>query len=394
MLIDSSRIKNVQDPIIPMLGKWISSSPNTISLAQGMVHYNPPQQSMEYLQKNLSNPQLSKYNIIEGIPELSKAIASKLESMNSIHLKNGINKTFVCAGANMAFFNVILAITNPGDEVIILSPYYFNYEMAINIAGCKAVIVPADENYQPSPTLIKGAITDKTQAVITISPNNPTGVIYKRELLEEINAICKKNNIFHISDEAYEYFIYDDEKHFSPGAITDSENHTISIFSLSKTYGMAGWRIGYCAYPEYLDTAIKKVQDTDLICAPIASQYLAADAINTGSKHINDYIKEMEETRNIVMTQLSLKLKNKIEFSHSNGAFYIFMRVKTSMSCIELTKKLISEYKIAVVPGITFGMNNGCYLRLAFGALKKSTVTEGIERFINGITDLCCQVLI
>jgi aspartate/methionine/tyrosine aminotransferase len=387
MLNDSTRIVNIQKPIIPLLAEWISESPGTISLAQGIVHYPPPNSSFEFLKNNLKNSVLNKYNIIEGIPELSRQISKKLNRDNSILLKKGVNKTFVSAGANMAFFNIIFSITNPGDEIIILSPFYFNYEMAIQIADCKAVIVTTDNNYQPIPEKIKNAITPKTQAIVTISPNNPTGVIYKKELLTEINNICKEENIFHISDEAYEYFMYDNKEHFSPASLKDSEKHTISIFSLSKTYGMAGWRIGYCVYPEFLDTSVKKVQDTNLICAPVASQYLASDAIKTGMQLISPYIKEIEEVKNIVIQKLNL-LGNKISFIKPNGAFFVFIKINTKISCIELTKELISKYKIAVVPGFTFGMNNGCYLRLAFGALNKQTVSEGIDRFVKGINDL------
>jgi aspartate/methionine/tyrosine aminotransferase len=386
MLEDSTRIRNIQKPIIPLLAKWISESPGTISLAQGIVHYPPPNSSFEYLKNKLTNPLINKYNIIEGIPELSEQITKKLKRDNSIILKKDVNRTFVSAGANMAFFNIIFSITNPGDEIIILSPFYFNYEMAIQIAGCKAVIVPTDSNYQPVPELIERAITSKTQAVVSISPNNPTGVIYKKELLIEINNICREKKIFHISDEAYEYFTYDNNKHFSPASLENSEKHTISIFSLSKTYGMAGWRIGYCVYPDFLDTSVKKVQDTDLICAPTASQYLASEAMRTGTRFISPYIKEIEEVRNIVIQKLNT-LGNNFSFVKPNGAFYVFIKINTKKSCIELTKELISKYKVAVVPGFTFGMNYDCYLRLAFGALSKQTVTEGIDRFINGIND-------
>ena len=387
MLKDSIRIGNIQKPIIPLLAKWISESPGTISLAQGMVHYPPPSSSFDYLKDNLNNPTINKYNVIEGIPELSEQIATKLNSYNSISIVEGVNKTFVSAGANMAFFNIIFSITNPDDEIIILSPYYFNYEMAIQIAGCKVVSVPTNNSYQPDLNSIKHAITPKTQAIVTISPNNPTGVIYKKELLVEINNLCKENSIFHISDEAYEYFTYNNKKHFSPASLKDSASHTISIFSLSKTFGMAGWRIGYCAYPDFLDTSIKKVQDTDLICAPIVSQYLASSAMKTGTNFISPYIKELEDIKNNVIQRLN-GLNDKISFTKPDGAFYIFIKINTNKACIDLTKELISKYKVAVVPGATFGMNKGCYLRLAFGALNKQTVTEGINRFVSGITNL------
>ena len=150
---------------------------------------------------------------------------------------------------------------------------------------------------------------------------------------------------------------------------------------------MAGWRIGYCAYPDFLDSSIKKVQDTDLICAPIPSQYLASSAMKTGTNFIFPYIKELEDIKNNFIQRLN-GLNDKISFTKPDGAFYIFIKINTNKACIDLTKELISKYKVAVVPGATFGMNKGCYLRLAFGALNKQTVTEGINRFVTGITNL------
>jgi len=209
---------------------------------------------------------------------LIERIKEKLERENHIKVTSK-NRICVTGGANLGFINALLSIASRGDEIILFAPYYFNYEMAIRMVDCVPVVVPTDDNYQISFEYLKNAITPRTRAIVTISPNNPSGVVYKEQDLRTVNRICKENNIFHISDEAYEYFVYDNTKHFSSGSIPEAENHTISLYSLSKAYGFASWRIGYMVYPAILHQAIQKVQDTILICPPVISQYSAIGAL-------------------------------------------------------------------------------------------------------------------
>ncbi len=210
-------------------------------------------------------------------------IATKLKTENGIELGNE-RQVIVTAGSNMGFLNAVLAITSPGDEVILQTPYYFNHEMAIAIAGCRAVPVSTDANYQLRLEAIQQAITERTRAIVTISPNNPTGVVYSEADLRAVNYLCTSRGIYHITDEAYEYFTYDDSKHFSAGAIPGSVDHTISLYSLSKAYGFASWRIGYVVVPIHLFDAMMKIQDTNVICPPVISQYAALGALQVGQR--------------------------------------------------------------------------------------------------------------
>jgi len=276
-----SRMQAVQSPIIPIVGELIRQHPGTISLGQGVVYYDPPPEAIAQIPQFLADPANHLYKANEGILSLLEAIATKLQSFNGIEI-NEHNSVVVTAGSNMAFMHAILAITSVGDEIILQTPYYFNHDMAITIAGCRPVFVPTDENYQLQPDAIAQAITERTRAVVTISPNNPTGVVYPEAALRTVNQLCRDRGIYHISDEAYEYFTYNGVPHISPGSLTGSNAHTISLFSLSKAYGFASWRIGYMVIPAHLSVAIKKVQDTILICPPVISQYAALGALQTG----------------------------------------------------------------------------------------------------------------
>ena len=382
-----SRMDRVQLPLIPVVNELIAHHPGTISLGQGVVNYPPPPQAIASLQSFLAQPNNHLYQAVTGIEPLVAAIATKLATENKIKISDK-NAVVVTAGSNMAFINAILAITQAGDEIILNTPYYFNHEMAITMANCRPVLVPTTSNYQLDLTAIAQAITPKTKAVVTISPNNPTGAVYSEASLKKVNELCGDRGIYHISDEAYEYFTYDGIQHTSPGAFSNSETHTISLFSLSKAYGFASWRIGYLVIPQHLLMPIKKVQDTNLICPPVISQYAAWGALQAGRSYCQQHLLEISQVRNIVLEQLQ-SISDICTTTPADGAFYIFLQVKTSLNDLELVKKLIEQYQVAVIPGSTFGIKTGCYLRIAYGSLQTATAKVGIERLIAGLKDIC-----
>ena len=382
----NSRMSAVQTPLIPVIGELIRQNPGTISLGQGVVSYAPPPKAIASITEFLASPANHKYQAVEGIPPLIKAIKTKLQVENQIAI-NQDNSIVVTAGSNMAFLNTIFAITSPGDEIILNTPYYFNHEMAITMASCQPVLVATDANYQLQPNAIAKAITPKAKAVVTISPNNPTGVVYSPAALAEVNQICREKGIYHLSDEAYEYFTYNGTKHLSPASFPDSKNHTISLFSLSKAYGFASWRIGYMVIPQHLLMPVKKAQDTNLICPPVVSQYAALGAIKTGVNYCQKYLPNIAFTREKILQELS-SIKNICTIAPTAGAFYLFLKIKIEIPDFELVKNLIETYKVAVLPGSTFGMKDGCYLRVAYGALEPETAVEAIQRLVRGLQEI------
>ncbi len=382
----TSRMNRVQSPIIPIVGQLIKDNPGTISLGQGVVYYPPPPEAIEGISQFLNQPHNHQYKSVQGIRPLITEIVTKLQKDNDINI-NKSRSIMVTAGANMAFMNAILAISHAGDEIILHTPYYFNHEMAIIMANCHPILVNTDDNYQLSLDKLKAAITSKTRAIVTISPNNPTGVVYAESSLREVNQLCREKGIYHISDEAYEYFTYDGIKHFSPGSIIESDTYTISLYSLSKAYGFASWRIGYMVIPNHLLEAVKKIQDTILICPPVISQYAALNALKIGKNYCQQHLQEINQVREIFLHHLQ-ELEDIVTLVPSEGAFYFFLKINTDMNDFELVKNLITNYKIAVLPGSTFGMRKGCYLRIAYGALQKETATTGIERLVQGLKHL------
>jgi aspartate/methionine/tyrosine aminotransferase len=376
----------VQSPIIPVVAEMIRQHPGTISLGQGVVYYGPPPQATEQISRFLADPENHKYKPVQGLPLLCEALEKKLKSENGIS-RSADNHLVVTAGGNMAFMNGVLAITDPGDEIILQTPYYFNHEMAITMAGCHPVLVDTDENYQLRPDAIQQAITPRTRAVVTISPNNPTGAVYPEAALRQVNEVCRKSGLYHIHDEAYEYFTYDGAVHFSPASVAGSAAHTLSLFSLSKAYGFASWRIGYMVVPDHLLVSVKKIQDTILICPPVISQYAAVGALGVGPEWCRERLRAVAEVRRFALQELA-SLSDRCEVPPAEGAFYFLLRLHTQRSPMELTERLIREHRVAVIPGSAFGVEKGCYLRVAYGALQKETAREGFGRLVKGLRSM------
>src|SRR5215813_11265704 len=286
MTQESLRLRTVQSPIIPVVGELIRNHPGVISLGQSVVSYPPPRQAFDQIAEFLADPELHKYQAVYGVPQLLELIEAKLRAENGIDVNaaNQRRRVVVTAGGNMAFINALMAVT---------------------MANCRAALVPTDKNYQPQPDLIAEAITEKTRAVVTISPNNPTGAVYSESSLREVNEVCRARGVYHIHDEAYEYFTYGGAKHFSPGSIEGSGGHTISLYSLSKAYGFASWRIGWMVIPEHLFDAVNKIQDTILICPPVVSQFAAIGAMRVGAGYCRAQVEGLASVREMVMGELA-----------------------------------------------------------------------------------------
>lgn len=380
----SRRLEAVQSPVIPLVGDLLRATPGAISLGQGIVHYGPPPEVVDALQAFHADPARNKYGPVEGHPALVEALRRKLDVENGCAV-GPERRIVVTAGGNMGFLNVVLAIADAGDEVILNVPYYFNHEMALVMTDVRPVLVPTDDDYQLRPDAIREKITPRTRAVVTISPNNPTGAVYPEAALREVNEICRKAGIYHIHDEAYEYFTYGTSP-FSPASIAAGAGHTISLYSLSKAYGFASWRIGYMVIPERLFAPIRKIQDTNVICPAVISQYAAIGALKAGPAYARGFLPGLSDVRQTAIRALGA-LAPKVIFPVTEGAFYFLLRLDSDVPPLRLVERLVREHKVAAIPGDAFGMK-GCSLRVAYGALEKATALEGLGRLARGLESL------
>jgi aspartate/methionine/tyrosine aminotransferase len=371
----------VQSPIIPIVGELIRTNSGTISLGQGMVSWGPPPAAIDAARQAAEEPASHRYGAVEGQHALLDVIRRKLQAENRLDLSG--TRVLVTAGSNMAFLSLVQALTEPGDEIVLPVPFYFNHEMAIRIADCVPVTVPTDRSYQVDPDAIARAITPRTRAVVTVSPNNPSGAVYPEATLRAVNALCAARGIVHVSDEAYEYFTYD-RPHFSAGSIPGAGAHTVSLYSLSKAYGFAGWRIGYMVVPEALNESLYKVQDTVLICPPIVCQAAARAALEVGRRWSQPLIETLADVRREVLGQFA-QVADLADVPAPGGAFYCLPRLRTALPAMTVMERLVREHKVAAIAGDTFGLTDGAYLRVSYGALSGELVEEGMRRLTEGL---------
>ena len=382
------RMEGVDTPIIPTIAALVRDNPGTISLGQGVVNYGPPAQAINALPGLMADGQLHKYQSVMGYPPLQDAIRHKLAQENGLALGSD-SLLMVTAGSNMAFLNCVMAVGDPGDEFILPMPFYFNQEMAIRMCGCVPVPVPTYADWSLDVEALAAAITPRTRAIITVSPNNPTGAVYAEADLTAVNALCAKAGIYHFSDEAYEYFTYEGVRHFSPGSLPGAAAHTLSFYSMSKNYGMASWRVGYVVFPADLAEVMNKVQDTNLICAPVPSQLLALEALKLGRPWVQPKVQALSDVRDTVYRALE-GLGGLATFPRTQGAFYVLMKLPGIDDALAFNRFMAEKHHVASIPGFAFGLNDTAqanYQRLSYGALDAGTVAQGVQRYVAAVKD-------
>mgnify|MGYP000944420278 CR=1 FL=1 len=379
------RIRAVADPIIPVLGALIDRHPGTLSLGQGMVAFGPPPDALARTGDALGDLAIHQYQQSDGLPSLVERFAEKLRREN--HTPLGGRRVIVAAGGNMAFLELMLVLLDPGDEVVFPAPYYFNYPMAVDMAGGRSVVAATDRDYQLDLEAIERAITPRTRAIVTISPNNPSGAVYPASVLRAVNALCADRGLYHVSDEVYEYFTFGDTPHYSPASEAGTEAHTIALYSMSKAYGMAGWRIGFMVVPEALYEPLLKVQDTNVVCPTIASQVLASHALDVGRAYCDAQVRPLRELRDRALARLR-DIGDACAVPPSEGALYLLPRVATDLDSMTVATRLVEDFGVAVVPGAAFGLTDGCYLRVAYGAVDPRELDEALARLTRGLAHI------
>ncbi len=329
---------------------------------------------------------LTRYTPASGIVELKKAICEKLHKENNLEYKPG--NIIVSSGAKHSIYNALMAILNPGDEVIVAVPYWVSYPELIKISGGSPVYIETKEENDFKFTIsdLDYVLTDNTKAIILNSPGNPTGSIYSEEELRAIADWAVKNNIFVISDEIYERLVYDGEKHISIASFNeDIKNLTIVINGMSKAYAMTGWRIGYTAAHEDIIKVMSNLQSHTTSNPCSMSQYASVEGLLGDQSSVEEMKKHFEERRNYMADTIN-SIKG-LSCRKPKGAFYIMVNYTqllgktikgiTINSSLDFAKLLLEEGKVAVIPGIAFGDDK--YIRLSY-ATSMENIKKGLDR--------------
>ncbi len=307
------------------------------------------------------------YSPNAGLPELREEIVKKLKRDNGVDAVAG--QIMVTVGAIEGLAAAVMALVDPGDEVILFSPTYSTHIRQVVIASGTPVPVPTieEEGFRLDIGAIKNAITPRTKAMMCCSPNNPTGTIIVEEQLRQLAEIALDNDLMIITDEAYEYFTYDGHKHFSLASFPELRKNVVSCFTFTKTYAMTGWRIGYLHADEELIPQITKAHIPFAICAPVVSQHAALAALKGPQDCVTAFREHYLATRNLMCERLD-GLGSLFDYQKPNGSYLMFPRIlaKEGKDSTTFCKRLLKEAHVSTTPGIAFGPTGEGHLRLSF----------------------------
>ena len=356
---------------------------DVLGFAAGEPDFNTPDTIVQAAIAAL-NTGKTRYTESAGLIELREAIAAKLLIDNGLQYEP--SQISVNCGAKHSCYNAILAVCNPGDEVIIPAPYWTSYPEMVKLVGAVPVIVEtkAENGWKMTPEEFEEAMSPMTKMIILNSPGNPTGSVYSKEELKAIADIAVGEGIIILSDEIYEKLVYAGEKHVSVASLgRDIYDSTITINGFSKAYAMTGWRLGYTAAPKAIAEAIDNLQSHTTSNPTTFAQYGAIAALQMDQQIVSDMRDEFDVRRQYMLGRLQ-GIKN-VKVVEPLGAFYFLVNIEPiGIGSINFCEKLLSKQKVAIVPGVAFGAENT--VRFSY-ATSLDIINAGLDRF----EEFCAQ---
>lgn len=302
-----------------------------------------------------------------GKPPLREEVACYLSEKKKINVT--AENILITVGLAEAIFDIFAALLNPGDEVLVPDPVWMNYINVPKLFGAVPVTYSLFESrgYQPDIRQIESVITDRTKAIVLVSPHNPTGSMPDKKVVEDIAAVAKKHDLIVISDEIYERLTYGDKEHVSIASFPDMENRTFTLNGFSKAYSMTGWRIGYVAAPPEWIRTLNLIHQVNTTSAASFVQTAAISALRDEGDEVEKMRGEYLKRRDFAVSRIN-GIKG-LSCRTPEGAFYIFVNISgLGIDCVEFADRLLEEFGVATVPGTVFGNNGNGYIRLSFAS--------------------------
>ncbi|MFR4765635.1 MAG: pyridoxal phosphate-dependent aminotransferase [Paraclostridium sordellii] len=361
-----------------------SEGKDIIDLSIGEPDVSVPNKAIEYginsLKDNCTN-----YDVVPGLKILREQLCEKLKSENNCIYD--IDEIVVSSGAKHAITNTLLALVNPGDDILIPKPYWVSYPEMIKLVNANPVFIETkkENGFKLTKEILEKSITPKAKLLFLNNPSNPTGSVYTREELLDIANVCLENNVYILADEIYERNCYKDKFTSIASLGDDIKNITVTINGFSKSFAMTGLRLGYTASNKEIAKAISAIQGHLVSHPALTSQYIGYGALKECSEYIDEVVNIYKDRRDAVVKILNKS--NKLDFINPEGAFYVFIdisKVKDSLSytnslSIQFCNDLLEKYKVAAVPGIAFGMDD--YIRISY-ACSEENFTNGLNRIV------------
>ena len=302
-----------------------------------------------------------------GLPALREAIVEKLQRDNRVDAD--VSQIMVTVGAIEGLAAAVMALVDPGDEVIVPTPTYSTHVRQIVIASGKPVFVPTveEEGFTLDVDAVRRAITPKTRAIMFSTPSNPTGTVVAERRLRQLAEVALEHDLMVVTDEAYEYFTYDGHEHFSIASIPEMRRSAISCYTFTKTYAMTGWRVGYLHADESVIPEINKAHIPFAICAPVVSQYAALAALEGPQDCVDAFRRHYRSARDLMCERLD-RLDSVFAYQKPRGSYLMFPRIllEEGKDSTAFCKRLLKEGGVSTTPGIAFGPTGQGHLRMSF----------------------------
>ena len=367
----SSKVKNMRE-----------SGIDVINLSIGEPDFNVPKKAIECGIKSL-NENCTKYDLVPGLTILREEICKKLSEENNCNYSP--DEIVVSSGAKNAITNALLAVTDPGDEVLIPKPYWVSYsEMTKLVNAIPVAIETSKENdFKLTADLLRKYITNKTKLLLLNNPSNPTGSVYTKEELIEIVNVCLEKNIYILADEIYERICYNNEFVSIASLGDDVKDITITVNGFAKSAAMTGLRLGYTASNKKIAKGMSAIQGHLVSHPSLTAQYIGYGALKYCKKDIDNMVDIYKNRRNLITSKLD-KMKY-VNYVYPNGAFYVFIDLSqvakkyeyNESFSIEFCDEFLSKYKVAIVPGKAFGIDE--YVRISY-ACSEEEFMDGLNR--------------
>lgn len=356
--------------------KMKGSGLDVCSFSAGEPDFDTPDHIKAAAQKALSDGK-TKYGPASGEPKLKEAIAEKLKKDNALNYQP--ENIIVTNGGKHSLYNLIMALIEAGDEVIIPVPYWVSYPEMVALAGGKSVLVETDAatGYKITPEQLQNAITPNTKLFVLNSPSNPTGMVYSPEEIKALAEVVVKNNLWVVSDEIYEKILYDGSVHLSIGAASpEAFERTIISNGFAKAYAMTGWRVGYLAAPVELIKACNTIQghSTSNVCT--FAQYGAIAALESSQDCVEKMRLAFDERRKVIVERI--QAIPKLSVAEPKGAFYVYVSIgQLGLKSADFCDRFLENYYVATIPGVAFGADD--HIRLSY-ATDMTSIEKGMER--------------
>jgi len=324
--------------------------PNVINFGIGEPDFRTPEFINEAAKKAIDDG-LSKYTMNIGLPELREEISIKLKRDNGVDV-NPEKEIIVTSGATQGIFIVMNCLLDEGDEVLLPSPIFTAYHYSAMIAGGTPIEVPLDERYHLDFDKLERSATKRSKILVLGSPSNPTGTVFDEKEIRRLCEFASDKDLYLISDEIYERFLYDGVTHFSPACLPEFKNRIVTVNGFSKSYAMTGWRLGYCAANDQVISALTKYNMYNAVCASSIAQLAGLAALRGPQSYFEAILREFATRRDIVCEKLD---ELDLNYVRPKGSIYVFPKIPRLEGSLEFCRNLLLQHHVMAAPGSAFG---------------------------------------